>query len=129
MLYLGIDLGGTNIAAAAVDGDGTIVSRAALPTPRGVEPVAAAMAQAAREAAAAAGVPLPDIAAVGVGVPGTVDPDRGIIHYWSNLDFRDVPIARLLEDRLGRSVWIENDANAAAQIGRASCRERVYVSV
>lgn len=114
MHYLGIDLGGTNIAAAVVDGEGAITGRAALPTPRGAEPVAAAMAQAAREAAAAAGIPLEEIASVGVGVPGTVDPERGIIHYWSNLDFRNVPIAGLLARQLGRAVWIENDANAAA---------------
>lgn len=43
MNYLGIDLGGTNVAAAVVDDAGTILGRASLPTPRGVEPVADAM--------------------------------------------------------------------------------------
>ena len=47
MNYLGIDLGGTNVAAAVVDDAGTILGRASLPTPRGVEPVADAMAAAA----------------------------------------------------------------------------------
>ena len=51
MNYLGIDLGGTNVAAAVVDDAGTILGRASLPTPRGVEPVADAMAAAAHAAA------------------------------------------------------------------------------
>ena len=55
MNYLGIDLGGTNVAAAVVDDAGTILGRASLPTPRGVEPVADAMAAAAHAAAVDAG--------------------------------------------------------------------------
>ena len=51
MKYLGIDLGGTNVAAAVVDSEGTILGKVSLPTPRGAEAVADQMAAAARGAA------------------------------------------------------------------------------
>lgn len=54
MKYLGIDLGGTNVAAAVVDSEGTILGKVSLPTPRGAEAVADQMAAAARGAAEAA---------------------------------------------------------------------------
>ncbi len=114
MNYLGIDLGGTNVAAAVVSEEGTILGKVSLPTPRGVEAVADQMAQAARTAAAAAGLTMESMASVGVGSPGTIEPDTGVVKYWSNLDFRDVPLAGLLRERLGREIYLENDANAAA---------------
>ena len=52
MKYLGIDLGGTNVAAAVVDSEGTILGKVSLPTPRGAEAVADQMAAAARGAPA-----------------------------------------------------------------------------
>lgn len=115
MKYLGIDLGGINVAAAVVDEEGTILGRGRLPTPRtGAGDVADAMAAAARQAAEAADCCLNDIMAVGIGSPGAIDPLDGIVEYWSNLDFRDVPLASMLKERLGRTVYLENDANAAA---------------
>lgn len=116
MNYLGIDLGGTNIATAVVDEHGAILGRASLPTPKGGEPSAVAdqMAQAARAAVEAAGLREEEIASVGVGSPGAIDPEAGLIKYWNNLDFHDVPLADLLEQRLGREIYLENDANAAA---------------
>ena len=57
MKYLGIDLGGTNVAAAVVDSEGTILGKVSLPTPRGAEAVADQMAAAARGAAEAAEAP------------------------------------------------------------------------
>ena len=114
MNYLGIDLGGTNVAAAVVEETGDIVGRASLPTPRGIGAVADCMAQAARAAAKDAGVALEAVASIGVGAPGSIQPDTGVVKYWSNLDFENVPLAELLGARLGRPVLLENDANAAA---------------
>lgn len=115
MNYLGIDLGGINVAAAVVDEKGVILSRGKLSTPRtGAEAVAAAMAEAARQAVEGGGCTLADIAAVGIGAPGVIDPKLGVVEYWSNLDFHQVPLAAMLSERLGRPVFLENDANAAA---------------
>ena len=68
MKYLGIDLGGINVAAAVVDEAGTILSRGKIATPRtGAEAVAAAMAEAARQALTAGGFTMDDIESVGIG--------------------------------------------------------------
>jgi len=115
MYYLGIDLGGINVAAAVVDETGKILSRGKVSTPRtGAEAVAAAMADAARRAVEAGGFDMGGIASVGVGSPGTIDPEAGVVEYWSNLDFHHVPLAAMMEQRLGLPVYLENDANAAA---------------
>lgn len=115
MKYLGIDLGGTNVAAAVVAEDGTILGRGTLPTPRtGTADVAEAMAQACRDAAAAAGCAVEDVESVGIGSPGTVDPREGTVVYWSKLDFNHVPLCEMVEKKLGRKTFLENDANAAA---------------
>lgn len=116
MYYLGIDLGGTNVAAAVVEESGVILGRASLPTPRGVPAarVADTMASAARAAAEDAGVSLEQVESVGIGSPGTIEPQHGLIKYWSNLNFVDVPLTALMEERLHRDIWLENDANAAA---------------
>ena len=97
MKYLGIDLGGTNVAAAVVDSEGTILGKVSLPTPRGAEAVADQMAAAARGAAEAAGTALDEVVSVGIGAPGAIEPDTGVIKYWSNLDFTNVPITALMK--------------------------------
>ena len=116
MYYLGIDLGGTNVAAAVVDEEGVILGKASLPTPRDVPAyqVADQMAAASAAAVEKAGLSMGDIASVGIGSPGTIEPDTGVIRYWSNLDFRNVPLASLVEERLHKDIYLENDANAAA---------------
>ena len=97
MKYLGIDLGGTNVAAAGVVSEGTSLVKASLPTPRGAVAVADQMAAAARGAAEAAGAALDEVASVGIGAPGAIEPDTGVIKYWSNLDFTNVPITALMK--------------------------------
>lgn len=117
MYYLGIDLGGTNIAAAAVSETGEILGRSGTPTPRsGAADVAKAMAEMVIQAASSAGLPLEGAAAVGIGTPGTIDPVTGTVIYWSNLDFNNVPLVELVKAHLPVElpVLLENDANAAA---------------
>ena len=116
MYYLGIDLGGTNVAAAVVDEAGKILKKVSLPTPRGVpaEQVADQMAAASRAAVEQAGLSMSDIASVGIGSPGTIEPDTGVIRFWSNLDFSNVPLTALMAERLDKEIYLENDANAAA---------------
>lgn len=114
--YLGIDLGGTNIGAALTDGQGKILGRAQLQTPRtDWRSIADAMAAAARAAAADGGRTLGEVACVGAGIPGAVEPDWGMVRHVCNLPMSDCPLARELSLRLeGRPVLLENDANAAA---------------
>ncbi|MDX2005707.1 MAG: ROK family protein [Meiothermus sp.] len=112
MSVVGIDLGGTKIAAGVFRG-GEIASRVTVPTPEeGGEAVVAAMAHAARAAAEAAGV---EITAIGLGTPGPLNYKTGVIKFAPNIaGFTNFPIRPLLEAATGRPVYIENDANAAA---------------
>lgn len=55
-----------------------------------------------------------DIEAVGLGSPGTIDSERGVVVYSNNLDFENVPAGDILERELSKRVYAENDANAAA---------------
>lgn len=112
MATLGIDLGGTKIALGVLEG-GRLVYRARIATPvEGPEAVLQAMTAAAREALAEAGVA---VTAVGVGTPGPIDYDRGVVVFAPNIArFRDVPLRARLEEALDHPVAIENDANAAA---------------
>ncbi len=116
MKYLGIDLGGTNIAVGIVDENYQIVAKHSQPTQtETAEQVADAMASAAREALKKAGLTLADVPYIGVGSPGAVNQETGVIEFANNLPFFNTPMVQMLSDRLeGKRVIIENDANAAA---------------
>ncbi len=116
MYTIGIDLGGTNIAAGIVDENMNIVVKGSVPTklPRGADEISTDMAKIALDLAKKASIPLEDIKWCGVGTPGTANSDTGIIEYSNNLRFENVPMVRIMEEKLGTKVYIENDANAAA---------------
>ncbi len=114
--YLGIDLGGTNIAAGVVDEEYKIIAKAKTSTlrHRTAEEIVNSMADVAKEAVKEAALSLEDIESIGVGSPGTVDSDRGIIVYANNIGFLNTPVGDMLFEKLGRPIYVENDANAAA---------------
>ena len=114
--YIGIDLGGTNIAVGVVDENYNIVSRAKRKTVVTENPIRIVddMADAAKEAVAAAGLKLSDIKACGVGSPGSVDCVNGVIYCAYNLNIDKINIKELMEERLNIPTFTANDANAAA---------------
>jgi len=114
--FVGIDLGGTNIAAAVVDEYGTIYGRSTRKTnaPRPYEEIFSDMAQCAFDAAKESGITFDDIQSVGIGCPGAIEKETGNVEFSNNLDFYDVPIVTHMEKLLGKKVYVENDANAAA---------------
>ena len=114
--YVGIDLGGTNIKAGVVDEEYRILGRGKKKTavPRPAEEIMDAMAACADQAVKDAGLSWADIEAVGVGVPGTANEKTGVVEYANNLYFENVPMRDYLSQKLGKSVCITNDANAAA---------------
>ena len=114
MNYIGIDLGGTNVAAGVVTEKGELLGKASAPTPRGAEAVADAIALAARQAAGAAGVPLSGVKAIGLTAPGSIDPETGVALRVVNMDLENVPLCDLVSRRLDLPALLENDANAAA---------------
>ena len=108
-LYLGVDLGGTNIKAALVDAEGNILKESSVPTnlPRPAEAVCDDIA--ALCTALADGV---RVHGIGVGCPGTVD--GGVVRYSNNLNWHDFAMADYLQGKTGLPVRLANDANAAA---------------
>jgi glucokinase len=114
----GVDLGGTKIQAVVLD-DETVVgsSRARTPRSGSAADVVEALAESVGSALEDAGVPLAELRSVGVGAPGAVDVERGIVAGAANVPgFEDrVELAPLLSTRLGGlRVVVENDANAGA---------------
>ena len=116
MNYLGVDLGGTNIACAVVTEKGEMLGKASIPTdlPEPAEEIADRIAICCRKAATAANLELSQIASVGIGAPGIANSKDGIVEYSCNLDFHNTPLSRMVESRLHLPVFLENDANAAA---------------
>ncbi len=116
MYTIGVDLGGTNTAAAVFDERRRLLGRASVPTVRDRSPagVAESIACACRESLKACGADLSQVRCIGIGSPGIIDPEQGVIEYWSRYDFTGVAMADLVGSRLKKPVYMENDANAAA---------------
>lgn len=109
-MVLGVDIGGTKIAAGRVDESARLLSRGEWPT-LAREPLERSLAQvyAAIEEQLAG-----DVAAIGIAAPGPLNPHTGTILNPSNLPaWRDVPLASLVAARFGLPCRVENDANAA----------------
>jgi glucokinase len=115
-LALGVDLGGTNARAAAVDTDtGEIVAVHKEPLrDRSPPAVVAVIQRAIAQASAAAGLPAAPAGCVGVGVAGQCLGATGVVLNAPNLGWRDVPFADLLSSALGARVKVANDLAVAA---------------
>jgi glucokinase len=115
----GIDLGGTKIQTAVIDGGGKVAGEARQPTPTegGPEDVANAMAAAMHEAAEQAGIKTEDLVGVGVGSPGDADEKTGVVSAARNLPGWDgsFPLAEYLRGDLGAEVKIGNDVQVATE--------------
>ena len=117
MYRIGVDLGGTNIAVGVVDENLKMVGRSKVKTnaPRPAEEIFADMAKACLAAVEDAGITMQDVASVGIGSPGTINKDTGMIEFSNNLEFFNVSARELLQAKLGNlPIYIDNDANCAA---------------
>lgn len=135
MYYIGIDLGGTNIAVGIVDESFKIVKKGSTPTlvNRDPELIIADMGKLCLELLAETGIGLEEVVCAGIAAPGSVNPRTGIIEYANNLPFLRFPIADTLRKYLPvRKVFLENDANAAAlgeAVGGAAKGKRLSVMI
>lgn len=118
MYYIGVDLGGTNIAVGIVDEQFKIVKKGSVPTNADREPtlIIKDMAELCTNLISEMGLTTADIASAGIATPGTANSSTGIVEYANNLPFRNFPLAKTLSEFTGiEKVYIENDANAAAK--------------
>lgn len=116
MLTIGVDLGGTKIAAGLCDEKGHILRARSVPTGAGRPraQILADMAALCRALAAEHGVAWQDIAAVGVASPGFINAGQGMVLLAGNLHWTDAPVVAELTPLLDKPVFLENDANIAA---------------
>ncbi|MBL0928023.1 MAG: ROK family protein [Phycisphaerales bacterium] len=113
---VGIDLGGTNMQVGVVGGRGEILGRSRRKTEaeRGFVAVVDRMGEAVAEACAEAGVAVEGLSGIGVGSPGAIDFERGVVVEAPNLVWNNVPLAAELSRRCaGRPVLVDNDVNVA----------------
>ena len=114
-LVVGVDVGGTKIAVLISTPDGDILGHSVRASSAGAQDAAAeAIASTVEEALRNANANVEDVAVIGVGVPGRVDPETGNVTLAVNLGWTDLALRDALEARLGRPCVIENDARAAA---------------
>ena len=111
---VGLDIGGTKTHGVVLGEDGTILAQVRESTRPGADGVVATAARVFEALARESGGSLQ--CGVGVGVPGLVDSERGMLRHAVNLDVNgdDLPLRDLLAERLGVPVVVENDVNAAA---------------
>ncbi|MBU3867916.1 ROK family glucokinase [Streptomyces sp. 4503] len=108
-LTIGVDIGGTKIAAGVVDEEGSILETSQVSTPQTPEGVVDAIADAVRIVSEGH-----EIEAVGIGAAGYVDDKRATVLFAPNINWRHEALKDKVEQRVGLPVVVENDANAAA---------------
>jgi glucokinase len=114
---VGIDIGGTNLKGATVDGEGSILSHEVRPAlaERGADALVSDIVELFDALVARASLTRSDVVGVGVGSPGPLSVREGRIIDAANLPgWSDIPLRDLLRERLGVKVVLDNDGNAAA---------------
>jgi glucokinase len=110
VLAIGVDIGGTKVAAGVVDEGGSVLALVRRPTPSDdVAETEAVIAEVVAELTARY-----DVVAVGIGAAGWIASDRATVLFSPHLAWRNEPLRDALKGRIGLPVTVENDANAAA---------------
>lgn len=131
---VGVDVGGTWIKGAVQDPDGRLAARLDTRTPvgHGAEAVIMAVVEMVHELRSTC--PTREVCHVGIAIPGLIDRVLGVVRFSANIGWRDVPVARILTDRVGLPVTIDHDARAAGlaemRFGAArNVADVVYLSI
>ena len=136
MVTIGVDLGGTKIAAGVVNEQCELLYKDSVPTgaSRPAEEIVADMAKLCRNVTQKAGVDIKDVGWIGIGSPGSIDRETGMVLYANNLPFNRTPLAGILRGHWDIPIYVDNDANAAAlgevYAGAAkNCRDVIMVTL
>lgn len=106
-MYGAIDVGGTKTLLAVFDDTGDIIERFKFPTPQEYDQFLKELERAWN------GLKNQNVAALTVAMPGMIDRDRGYVHAFGNLSWRDIPVISDVEKLVQCPVLLENDANLA----------------
>ena len=114
MYYIGIDLGGTNIAVGLVNEEGRIIAKTETPTlaSRPYQELIKDMAACAKKVMEEAKITEDELRSIGVGIPGVADKD-GMVIFCTNLGWRNVPLRAELQQYINKPVYMDNDATVA----------------
>jgi len=116
-LYVGVDLGGTNVRSGLVDEEGNVISRDSRKTLArdSAEAPVNQIADSVTEAVRSGGASMSDIRGIGIGSPGPLNAKEGKILRAGNLPhWINFPLANLITERVGVNTYIQNDANLFA---------------
>ena len=117
MFTVGIDLGGTNIAAGICDENLNIVVKGSVPTlaDRDPELIVKDMSALVDRLLEQAGITASDVSYIGIAAPGSINPETGVVEYSNNIQMSNFPICELFKKYSPiKEIYIANDANAAA---------------
>jgi glucokinase len=134
---VGVDLGGTKILTAISDRKGNIITRVTLPTlaNEGVEAVVGRIKDSIRQAIDESGIPMENVAGIGVCAPGAINTRTGVVLESPNLpDWHNVPLREMIGKEFGLPVYLDNDANVAGLAeafwgAGKGCRNILYLTV
>ena len=136
MAYIGIDLGGTNIAVGVVDEKGNILSQTSTPTlpERPFTELVKDMASCIMTVMNQAGINQDDIVSIGIGIPGVADQKEGRVIFCTNLGWHDIPLRDELQKYINKPVYIDNDATVAGLAESyagvsAGCQSSVFITL
>ncbi|MCZ8513921.1 ROK family glucokinase [Paenibacillus filicis] len=115
-VYVGVDLGGTTIKVGLCDPQGKLLQTYEGPTgtEHGADVVLENIAQYVRKLVSESPYTWEQVAGIGAGIAGFMDIPEGFVKLSPNLGWRNVPVKKILEEKLGKTVKIDNDANVAA---------------
>ncbi len=115
-LYVGVDLGGTAIKVGLCNADGDLLRTYEGPTQAvdGADAVLSNIAAYVKELVPPGTPEWDALAGVGIGIAGFLDIPAGFINFSPNLPFKNVPVKQIMEEKIGKPVKINNDANVAA---------------
>ena len=115
-MYIGIDLGGTNIAAGLVSDEGEILHQGSTPTmsERQTGEIVKDMAELSKKIVSEYGMEMSQIKGIGIGCPGTIDYETGEVVYSNNIKMEHYPLAQEFKKHLDFPIKVDNDANCAA---------------
>ncbi len=114
--YVGVDVGGTDIKGGIIDEEGNFLVKSTTPSEsaKGSEHMVDNIARLIDSLLREAGMTLADTVGIGLGVPGTVDSEAGLVVYANNLYWTNVPLREMLRRYFDTDIRITNDASAAA---------------
>ncbi|CAM3701493.1 ROK family glucokinase [Marinicrinis lubricantis] len=115
-IYIGVDLGGTTVKVGVCDEQGQLIHKYEGPTgvEHGPETIIDNIASYVKEVVSQTSFTWDQVAGIGAGIPGFMDMETGVVYVSVNLGLKNTPVKAMLEERLGKPVKLDNDANVAA---------------